>query len=280
MKHLTKWVQSVARSMDISPLSEEDAVSAAMFGLSKYIHDFLEGKITKVHKPLLIKYIRTEILNARQRLLTVGRNWFNTVDIHEDNDITQIPDLTIFDPYFQVLRKDVARAVLCSKKLTPKHKALFILLSLGWSWRDSCELCRIFKVNNQGLEQLWDELQDFVRKDLLLLPDNRFYKHRKQKQILITAKHKLQQLEKALYDIHTKLQDDEITILEKQKCKKRLKALYHEVTYTLRKLISVCEEFKNLIPNECTPVVILLTITKAINRIDYILNTCFREKTP
>lgn len=271
MKDLLRWVQSVARNIDSSPLSEDEAISAAMFGLAKYIRDFLEGKIVGSHKPLLIKYIRTEILNARQRLLTVGRNWFSTVDIYEGNDITLIPSPQT-DPYYQVLRKDVALGVLRSKCLTPKHKTLFILLSLGWSWRDSCELCKIFKVNSQGLERMWNELHDYVRKELLLLPDNKYYERRRRRQSLILAKHRLQQLKIAIQDAYKELQRTTSTT-KRQKYKKRLNALYREIMYTLDKLATVWKEFKDLISdNDVTIDNIQLTISIATSRIDHLID--------
>jgi len=272
MKKLLAWAQTVARNTETFPLDEDEVVSATLYGVTKYIRDFLAGKFMGVHKPLLAKYIRTEILNTRQCLLTAGRNWFNTVDMYGDNDIILVPDTHTTDPYYSLLRKEVARAVLTSNKLTPKHKALFILLNVGWSWRDSCELCKIFKVNSQGLSQLWRELQSYVKEDLLLLGSNRYYERRLRRQILVRSKSKLQQLRKMLLDTYEKLQ----TTNEKSRLRKRLKAIYREIAYVLETISYKYEEFRDhynafisiLSGNDYIHTSILLKIDEVVELID------------
>lgn len=156
--NLLDLVKRVVRSLQIYPLEYEEAIQIGLLGATKYL---VENTTTSISTPQLVKYIKQEILNERQKLGTKSRRAVATVDI----ELMEI-ESNERDPYEILLEKELITTILNLSYPTEKHKQLVVLLLSGYTKKDYHILCKKLGVDTRTLKKIMEEVYDLVKEVL------------------------------------------------------------------------------------------------------------------
>lgn len=158
MIYVKNLIKKIIYRINIHPLTYEEAIEIGFEAVAKFFNDVKRGK-TKRNRKILVKYIKTEILNEKQKLLTKKRYAVTTAELEE----ISLPCKEIWsNPFLYVLLKEIDQLVIKRSTLSIKHKFLYLLLRTGYSRKEFNEICNLLCVEPQKLLIMWEELKEYV----------------------------------------------------------------------------------------------------------------------